>query len=59
MNKRLDKEFGEHVAKKRGWHWALTSFAVEVWGETRASKEIDHLSVFAIFLCLQFGNGFL
>jgi hypothetical protein len=34
MNKRLEKEFGEHVAEKRGWHWALSSFAVEVWGET-------------------------
>ena len=34
MNKRLEKEFGEHVAEKRGWHWALTSFGVDVWGET-------------------------
>ena len=34
MNKRLEKEFGEHVAEKRGWHWALTSFAVEIWSET-------------------------
>jgi hypothetical protein len=33
MNKRLKKEFGEHVAEQRGWHWALTSFAAEVWGE--------------------------
>jgi len=30
MNKRLEKEFGESAAEKRGWHWALTSFAVEV-----------------------------
>jgi len=22
MNKRLEKEFGKHVAEKRGWHWA-------------------------------------
>src|SRR3990170_2936248 len=29
MNKRLEKEFGEHVTEKRGWRWALTSFAVE------------------------------
>ena len=35
MNKRLEKEFGEDVAEKRGWHWALTSFALEVWGETK------------------------
>ena len=33
MNKRLEKEFGEHVVEKRGWHWALTNFAVEAWGE--------------------------
>jgi len=33
MNKRLEKEFGEHAAEKRGWHWALTSFIIEVWGE--------------------------
>jgi len=29
MNKRLEKEFGEHVAEQRGWHWALTSFVFE------------------------------
>jgi hypothetical protein len=23
MNKRLKREFGEHVAEKRGWHWVL------------------------------------
>lgn len=34
INKRLEKEMGEHVAEKRGWCWALTSFAAEVWGET-------------------------
>jgi hypothetical protein len=34
MNKRLEKEFGESVVEKRGWHWTLTSFAIEVWGET-------------------------
>lgn len=34
MNKRLKKEIGEDVAEKRGWHWVLTSFAFEVWGET-------------------------
>jgi hypothetical protein len=33
MNKRLEKELGECIAEKRGWHWALTSFAVEIWGE--------------------------
>ena len=34
MNKRLEKEFGEHVAEQRGWHWALTSFATDAWGAT-------------------------
>jgi len=34
VNRRLEKEFGEHIAEKRGWHWALTSFAIEIWGET-------------------------
>ena len=34
MNKRLEKEFGEHVAEKRGWHWALTVFLEEICGET-------------------------
>lgn len=34
MNKRLEKEFGEKIAEKRGWHWSLTSFALEAWGET-------------------------
>ncbi len=35
MNKRLEKEFGERIAEKRGWHWALTSFAFESWNETQ------------------------
>ena len=41
MNKRLGKEFGEKVAEKRGWHWALTSFALEVWGETERQEEAN------------------
>jgi hypothetical protein len=35
MNKRLEMDFGEHAAEKRGWHWALTSFTTEIWGETK------------------------
>jgi len=31
INKRLEKEFAEHIAEKRGWHWALTSFAFNSW----------------------------
>ena len=41
MNKRLEKEFGEKVAEKRGWHWSLTSFATEVWGETDPSIDVN------------------
>jgi len=33
MNKRVEKELGESVVERRGWHWALTAFAVETWGE--------------------------
>ena len=40
MNKRLEKEFGEKVAEKRGWHWALTSFAVDAWGETEKGMSL-------------------
>jgi hypothetical protein len=32
MNRRVEKEFDEHVAEKRGWHWDLTSFAYNAWG---------------------------
>jgi hypothetical protein len=38
MNKRLEKEFGENVAEKRGWHWALTGFCVDAWGEAEKEK---------------------
>jgi hypothetical protein len=36
MNKRTEKEFGEQVAERRGWSWALTNFAAEAWTETDA-----------------------
>lgn len=39
MNRRLENEIKEHVAERRGWHWALTSFAYEIWNETEVSKE--------------------
>jgi len=35
MNKRLEKEFGEKAAEKRGWHWALTKFAFESLGSRK------------------------
>jgi hypothetical protein len=34
MNGRLKKKLNESVAEQRGWHWALTSFVMESWGET-------------------------
>jgi hypothetical protein len=34
MNRLVKKEFGESVAEKRGWHWALTSFSFEAWNQT-------------------------
>jgi hypothetical protein len=37
MNKRLEKEFGECIAEKRGWHWALTKFTLESWGANEDS----------------------
>jgi len=37
MNRLLEKEFGECVVEKRGWHWALTSFVIESWGEPENS----------------------
>jgi len=39
MNKRLEKEFGERIAEKRGWHWSLTSFTMEAWNETEEAKK--------------------
>jgi len=38
MNKHLKKEFGEYIAEKRGWRWALTGFAAENWGDTDKEK---------------------
>jgi len=34
MNRKLEKEIGERLVEKRGWHWALTSFGNEIWDET-------------------------
>lgn len=33
MNKLLEKEFGEHIAEKRGWHWALSNFGFDAKSE--------------------------
>ena len=34
QNEKKEKKFVEYVTEKRGWRWALNSFAVEAWGET-------------------------
>jgi hypothetical protein len=39
MNKRLQKEIGETLVEQRGWHWALTGFALEIWGEENGRAE--------------------
>lgn len=43
MNKRLECETGERLFEKRGWKWALTSFALEIWGEENGTQESDTL----------------
>jgi hypothetical protein len=35
MNRHLQKKLNESVAEQRGWHWALSSFAVNAWGENK------------------------
>jgi hypothetical protein len=40
MNRRLKDKLGEYIAEQRGWHWALTSFAREAWGETKKDIEL-------------------
>jgi hypothetical protein len=32
MNKRLLVKLGKCVAEQRGWHWALTGFALDAFG---------------------------
>lgn len=39
INKRLEKELGEYLVEKRGWHWALTSFAIDVWHSTEDKSD--------------------
>jgi len=41
MNKRMEKEFGEQVAEKRGWRWALTTFVIESWHNTEIDIETN------------------
>jgi hypothetical protein len=41
MNKRLSKKIGEDVAEQRGWHWAMTSFALGAYGSTEEDLHIN------------------
>jgi hypothetical protein len=41
LNKNFEKELVERIVEKRGWHWALTSFAIEAWGERQQANNID------------------
>jgi hypothetical protein len=34
MNRRLQKKIKKSVAEQRGWHWALTRFALDAYGAT-------------------------
>jgi hypothetical protein len=36
MNRRLQKKIKKSVVEQRGWHWALTSFALEAYGANLA-----------------------
>ena len=42
MNKRLEKDIGEHGIEKRGWHWVLTGFGFDVWGESEAPSRKEN-----------------
>jgi len=33
-------EFLQVLREKRGWHWVLTSFGLEVWGKTEEDKSM-------------------
>jgi hypothetical protein len=41
MNRRLSKKIGEDVAEQRGWHWAMTSFALGAYGATEEDLHIN------------------
>ena len=43
MNKRLLRKIGACVAEQRGWHWALTGFALDAYGAT----DVEEISVAA------------
>jgi hypothetical protein len=38
MNRHLQKKLDESIAEQRGWHWALSSFTVNAWGENKKAE---------------------
>jgi hypothetical protein len=38
LNQLLEIESIAHVTEKLGWHWALTRFAVDTWGQTEKTQ---------------------
>jgi hypothetical protein len=44
MNRRLEKEIGEQLVDKRGWHWALTCFAFQFWGDSEIDLQVSETS---------------
>ncbi len=40
MNKRLMKELGEVVVERRGWRWAMTSFAMGAYGSNAEDLQL-------------------
>ncbi len=44
MNKRMEFETGERVFEKRGWRWALTLFALDVYGDVDR-KSLEEFTV--------------
>jgi hypothetical protein len=45
MNERLQKQIKESVAEQRGWHWALTSFALGAYGATE--EDLQNIGAFS------------
>jgi hypothetical protein len=44
MNKRMEFETGERIFEKRGWRWALTLFALDVYGDVNR-KSLEEFTV--------------
>jgi hypothetical protein len=44
MNKRLEEEIGEKLVEKHGWHWALTGFGFQSWGDSEIDRQVSETS---------------